>query len=255
MRPINDSELDELIQRKPILMLDIDRLTINFIDNIVRQSPARIRTKQGNKTLPLEIWLEILEWAKLWSLHALVQPQGLEDGSTNTLICAAIPEWNACGQLEYGWEVENYEYYLDQPGDGPDDDRPFPLPQTLEKVSTYKVPITALNQDDRMLCGDLTVPDVIAWAEDGECCLCGEGRYICAGCGSGPKITEDFSLNWVSGNCYYKLLCPLCIGVDDTREGLWQTDSDNEGEEGFFTEEEYSNWITSRFKELGYPPR
>ncbi|RSL62811.1 hypothetical protein CEP53_004612 [Fusarium sp. AF-6] len=252
MRPIDSSELDELIQRKPILMLDLDRLTINFIDNIVRQSPGHITTKQGNKRLPLEIWLEILEWAKLWYRHALMQPQGLDDGSTNTLICFEIPEWEACGQLEDDSAVRNYQYYLDRPGDGPDDDRPFLLPQTLDNILTYKVPITALNKDDRMLYGDLTVPDVIAWAEDGECGLCGQGRYICAGCGGGRQITENFFFDWASGDCSYRLLCPLCIGLKNARKGLWQEEARHEGKEGYFTDEEYDAWVQGLFQELGY---
>ncbi|KAJ3460716.1 hypothetical protein MRS44_011583 [Fusarium solani] len=212
MKPADPTKLNQLLQRKSILMLDAIGLTVNFIDTIVRQSPGLITTKKGKKTLPLELWLEILEWTREWSWHLLVQPQGLEDGSTNTLICAKIPEWNPCGRLQDNSDLEVYEYYLNQPGDGPNDDRPFTLPQTLDKDSTWKIPVTALGQEDMILCGDLRVPDVIARVENGE--------------------------------------CGICLGY--ARKDLWLTDDRNEGKEGYLTDEEYDAWVQNRFRELEY---
>ncbi|EEU43578.1 uncharacterized protein NECHADRAFT_82508 [Fusarium vanettenii 77-13-4] len=239
MKPVDPTKLDKLLQDKPVLMLDVNELSANFIETTIRRSPDFITTKKGKKTLPLELWLEILEWTRRWSCNLLVQPQRLEEGSIDIIVCAEIPSWKPCACLKNASAVRAYESYLDQPGDGPDENRPFCLPQDITEDSTWKIPVTALSQDDMILCGELRVPDVIAFFEDGKCYTCGQGRIICPGCGFGYQIAESFGFYQVSG-------------LEYTAEDLCLTDERNEGEEGCLTDEEYDAWVQSRFRELGY---
>ncbi|KAI8716326.1 hypothetical protein NCS52_00925800 [Fusarium sp. LHS14.1] len=254
MKPVDPTKLDKLLQNNPILMLDAIELSAKFIETTVRRSPDFITTKKGKKTLPLELWLEIIEWTREWSWNILVQPQRLEEGSTNTIVCTAIPSWNPCACLKNASAVRAYESYLDRPGDGPDENRPFRLPQDLTEDEdwTWKVPATALSQEKMILCGELIVPDVIALVEDGKCYTCVQGRSICPGRGFGYQIAEGFGFYQVSGDSSYSLLCPLCIGLEYAAEDLCLTDERNKGEEGCLTDEEYADWVQSRFRELGY---
>ncbi|RSL99005.1 hypothetical protein CEP52_009996 [Fusarium oligoseptatum] len=224
MRPIDNSDLNELLQRKPILMLDAIGLTINFIETLVRRSPSLITTNNGKKTLPLELWLEILEWTRLWRWPLLVQPQSLEEGSIDALVCASIPKWTRCGYLADDRGIK-----------GPKPQRPFLLPHAPTEASIFKVPITALGQESKLLYGGLTVSDIMARVEDGKRFVCEGNGSICAGCGGGHEITKNFSFDWVCGDCSYQLLCPLCIGLGYAEKSLWVTDDRYEGEEGYLT--------------------
>ncbi|KAH6975225.1 hypothetical protein BKA56DRAFT_733534 [Ilyonectria sp. MPI-CAGE-AT-0026] len=195
MRPVTCSSLDSRVEEKSILILDATLLYLNYIEGIV---PAGVSSKQGNKRLPLEIWRNILDFAvgdNNSHTYFLVQPQSLEQskaGST-TLICAAIPKWNRCGSLTEANLVYEYEYYLARPHDCLQDGgaRPFSLPSDEATPLMFRVPTAAL--DKEILFEELTVPDVIAWPERGQCYLCHRGRIFCAGCRDGKEIGEEWT--------------------------------------------------------------
>ncbi|KAK7409162.1 hypothetical protein QQX98_008655 [Neonectria punicea] len=251
MRPLNRCSLDHRVEKKSILMLDLTRLYLNYVENVV---PANISSKQGNKRLPLEIWHIILEMAAQHDkshIYTLVQPQSLEqsNGGPTTLLCAEIPEWNRCGDLEDPTVVWYYGYYLTNPYGSPEGggDRPFRLPD--DESAVFRIPTAAL--DKKILFEKVTVPDVIAWAEQGVCDFCGGGRRFCCGCGGGRQIAEEWTLAEHVGDCAIRMLCPLCMGVAFAEYSiLMQQDLERDCED--MTEEEYDAWEVSRFAELGY---
>lgn len=257
MRPVTRSSLDRRVEKKSILMLDATLLYLNYIEGVV---PASISSKQGNKQLPLEIWRNIIDLAARDNNsheYFLVQPQSLEQskaGST-TLICAAIPKWNRCGSLTEANLVYEYEYYLARPHGCSEDgsERPFSLPSDEASPIMFRIPTAAL--DKKILFERLTVPDVIAWPERGQCHLCHGGRSFCAGCRGGKEIDEEWTSVARLGDCSIDLLCPLCIGANFAEYSVSMQQeliSDCNKEEMEEKEKNYNNWAKRRFAELGY---
>jgi len=62
---------------------------------------------------------------------------------------------------------------------------------------------------------DVTVPDVIANIDDGDCCVCNGTRHICPGCTGG--VADKFE---VFMGCSVSLACPLCVGLDVSMEHM-----------------------------------
>lgn len=254
MRPVSCSSLDSRVEKKGILMLDVTLLFLNYIESVV---PANISSKQGNKQLPLEIWRNIIDLAARDNnshIYFLVQPRSLEQskaGST-TLICTGVPKWKRCGSLTNFNLVWNYEYYLARPHGCPQGggDRPFILPGDEATVVVFRIPTTALEK--KILFERLTVPDVISWAEQGECYLCDGARIFCAGCRDGMEVAERWTSAANIGDCSVRMLCPLCMGVDFAEGSIsmqqalrWESDTEE-------MEDKYDAWANRRFAELGY---
>ncbi|KAM5377527.1 hypothetical protein ACJZ2D_004896 [Fusarium nematophilum] len=265
MKPVTLSRLDSLFEHKPVLLLDIARLSINLINSSVNRSPGSISSKPGNKQLPLEIWLMILAFAaekpKLVRFN-LVQPQSLEHSNgASTLVCARIPGWDACGMLEGLESVWNYEYYLQRPNGSHNFDfeknkgtRPFDLPTANngDVATIFRIPTAVLERDSQMLFVRITVPDIIAWVERGECDLCGGSRRFCAGCRDGSKIAEEWTSWTNAGDCGVRILCPLCIGVEFANESIGrQRELDWSDAADAAEEDEYIEWKNTRLRELG----
>jgi hypothetical protein len=252
MRPVSSSRLDSRVRKKSILMLDITRLSVNYIENA---APGNISSKQGSKYLPLEIWLEILDLAVQDDnshKYRLVQPRSIEHSKAGptTLICAEVPEWDTCGLLEDPTIVWNYEYYLARPHTCRPDvgDRPFNLPD--DKAPVYRIPTAAL--DKKMLFERLTVADVIAWVDQGECHLCNEARSFCTCCRYGIEVAEEWTSATHLGDCWITMLCPLCIGVGFAEDSISMQQELLRSSNLDMTEDEYEEWVNERFTELGY---
>ncbi|KAK7427757.1 hypothetical protein QQZ08_005695 [Neonectria magnoliae] len=251
MRPVSLCSLDHRVEKKSILMLNITRLYLNYVESVV---PANISSKQGNKRLPLEIWHIIFEMAALNDKshsYTLVQPQSLKQSKAGftTLLCAEIPEWNTCGNLEDPHLVWYYEHYLTNPYSCPEGggDRPFRLPDNESAV--FRIPTAAL--DKKILFEKLAIPDVIAWTEQGVCDFCGGGRTFCAGCRDGKQIAEEWTSASHLGDCAIRMLCPLCMGADFAEDSIsMQQELLKDRPE--MSEDEYDAWENRRFAELGY---
>lgn len=254
MRPVCCSSLDSRVEKKSILMLDVTLLYLNYIESV---GPAKISSKQGNKQLPLEIWCTILDLAARDNnshRYFLVQPRSLERskaGST-TLLCAGVPEWNQCGSLTDVNLVCDYEDYLARPHGCPQGggERPFSLPSDEATAFMFRIPTAAL--DKKILFERLTVPDVIARVEQGECHLCDGARIFCAGCRDGREVAENWTSATRVGDCSIRMLCPLCMGTEFASDSIsmqqalkWESATEE-------MEDEYDAWANSRFAELGY---
>ncbi|KAM0430010.1 hypothetical protein ACHAPT_006016 [Fusarium lateritium] len=160
MKPVTPSQFDSTAEAKKILILNMTRLSIQFVSFLVNKSPGNITTKQGDKRLPLELWREILTLAETDSKcgnYWLVQAQSMEEhGTQRTLVCAEITEWNKCGLLQDWIAVYEYQLYLDYPGKGPEPRRPFVLPEAGDQDSTVKVNESLLSPENEVLFSDLS---------------------------------------------------------------------------------------------------
>ncbi|KAF4986292.1 hypothetical protein FDECE_16025 [Fusarium decemcellulare] len=253
MRPVETSDIDLLVERGSILILDEDSLAVKFVGEIIHRSPSYISTKTGNKCLPTEIWMEILAWAELDAnnhFYSPVYPVSVEqNGTESVLSCRFLDGWDPCGQIEKGRSIKVYEKYLKKPLQQLGDARPFDLPDS--NADGVMIPINLLTPDQEFLFHRIKVPDMIARLEEGECGLCGDGRWHCPGCRDGREILENFTSIVRSPGCGYHMFCPLCIGVKYAEESLSQV-GEGWAKDEPMSDEEYEAWQMRRFAELGY---
>ncbi|KAF4462704.1 hypothetical protein FALBO_10493 [Fusarium albosuccineum] len=253
MKPVETSDIDLLVERGSILILDQDSLAIHFVGETIRRSPNCISTKTSNKCLPTEIWMEILAWAELDAdCHSCdpVYPVRVEqNGTESALCCRFLKGWNPCGEIENGWSMWIYEKYLQGPLQQLEDARPFELPDA--NAAVVMIPINMLTPDQKFLFHEIEVPDMISRVEKGACGLCWNGRWHCPGCGGGREIMQDFTSIEHSPGCGYHMFCPLCIGVYYAQESLCQ-EVEDWAEDELMSDEEYGAWQMKRLAELGY---
>ncbi|KAI8712723.1 hypothetical protein NCS52_01371100 [Fusarium sp. LHS14.1] len=216
MKQVTISQLDTIVKRNEVCLLDMTHLTIQFVKRLVNHSPGNIATKQGNKRLPLEMWWEILAWAEMTDpnhhTYRLVQALSLEEhGTQRILACAKIPKWNPCGLLETEEACNKYRACLKRPGKGQNPNRPFVLPDTNNQDSLIKIKDSLTGRDSKILFRALSVSDVISRAEKGECFLCASDRWCFL-----PRDYEDdgfFGFALPRGITGSAIPCPLCIDV------------------------------------------
>lgn len=242
MRPVTPSRLDGILERKEVCLLNLTRFTIQFVTNLVNQSPGNITTKQGNKQLPLELWWDILAWAEMdprYHTYSLVQAQFLEEhGTQRSLVCAEIPEWNTCGLLEEEDARVEYNAYLNRPGEGDDPNRPFHLPDASNQHSIIKIKDSLMGPDSEILFRGISVSDIISRAEEGVCSFCNSDRWVFLYRDYADEGIFGFGLAY--GMTGESIPCPLCINAS-TPESLDEIES-----------EEYDQEIREAFERVGY---
>ncbi|KPM36028.1 hypothetical protein AK830_g10536 [Neonectria ditissima] len=259
MKAVESSHLENLVQHRPILILNLTCHGASFIDTLIRRSPGSIVSKHGGKLLPLEIWFQILEMATEdvdTQSYCLVRPRCLEnDASGSVLVCEWVEQKKLCGSLDDRWDVETYEDCISQPENVvqyAEEDQPFRLPETFDSATAIRIHKATLSSDIKVLFADITVPDVIAWVEYGNCETCDATRIMCIECSNGRWAADNF-IGWGTRDCSVRLLCPLCLGLGYGEESMSQTGVPiEEQDEDYMTDQEYHNWVQTRFKELGY---
>ncbi|KAJ3530009.1 hypothetical protein NM208_g4336 [Fusarium decemcellulare] len=260
MHPVDVTGLKKLITAGTVLILDKTRLTISYVNHKVRRCPRNITSKQGNTSLPLELWLHILDWAEFdvnSHQYALVQARCIEAGETGpTIVCRHVHTWDPCRNIESGCDVPEYELYLEEP-EGQHIDLALKNPLVLLNPNgnnpVTKVPLKALQPGHAILYSKVEVPDIIAWLENGWCGLC-FCRRIDTGHPAGMEICEMWSTQAGSRWSDYpsSMDCPLCIGFDYCEQSLIQENSGQYLPVEMMPEEEYCEWRSRRFRELGY---
>ncbi|KAF4967942.1 hypothetical protein FSARC_4595 [Fusarium sarcochroum] len=257
MKPVEEADINAIVEQGSILILDMTQLAINFIHEIICHSPNHISTKNG-KSLPSEIWLQILSWMECddeGRLYPPVYPFPIQDSKTGPiLVCKALESWSTCGDIKMGDYFNAYQDYLRYPHKVQDNhDRPFQLPECQD--GAISIPINSLRSDKKFLFHNVDVADMIAWGEDGACSLCGSGREFCAGCRGVGDILEEFVYLPSSADCSVRVLCPLCIGRTFAEASLEVQAFDDgwaQDEEIAQWEEEYDAWVGERMIQLGY---
>lgn len=259
MRPVISTKtalIEKLVRDKPMLLLNKTRFSFSFICSIVYQSPNLISTREGKKTLPMELWLMIIDFAlqdENEDDFTLARPRDLQpstDGADHegqVLICDEYEHHTECNGLAVD---EVLTEFLKDP------DTTKGVAQVRDSLPsltghTFAVNLNLLSEDSKpeFLYWDLEIPDIISWLKYGSCWLCGGARELCPGCGTWADhiLAERF-------RCGYDVACPICIGTNYAGEyfSLLHT-MDTDGEE--VTEEEWDELeteVTERKKQLGY---
>ncbi|KAF5530390.1 hypothetical protein FPHYL_14086 [Fusarium phyllophilum] len=282
MKPVESKDLDSLVKLNSIVIFDIDCWGASYLRNILSHGPSHITTKQGNKTLPTELWLEILELTEIdvdENTYKLVYGIELTRKSANgsriepTLICNVLEEWKKCGQLRDGCHVRVYEKCLKDPSYeiDPQKDRvkedmePFFRITKTVRENAYWILVSHLRFQEDFLFHNIEVPDIIARLEDGDCHLCWGDRSLdlCR-----PDTCEDASF-FCGGTlchrwCYHDTLCGLCLGADyasdhldimfEKCEGAHSDDEEVEEdtEEEKMEKKRFRLRLKRRYQELGY---
>ncbi|KAF5711075.1 hypothetical protein FMUND_9225 [Fusarium mundagurra] len=288
MLPVESEDLERLVKLNSILILDIDCWGASYLRNILAHGSAHITTKQGNKTLPPELWLDILDQVEYYIDEDTYKPVygvAITSGSTNggsgtesALVCNVLEEWKKCGDLTDGNRINAYNrclrnpsYKLDPEKDwiAKDEKYYFTITKTVQENS-YSIPVSHLRFKGDFLFRKIRVPDLIARFEDGECSLCGGDRYL----DSARPTRREEALMFCNETefhrqCYWHgVVCPLCIGgeyadayleiLKSSCRNYGYDDDDDDDEEEEETEEERiekdttRNWIRERYRELGY---
>ncbi|RKK79770.1 hypothetical protein BFJ71_g16116 [Fusarium oxysporum] len=65
MKSMKTQDLDSLVKLKSILVFSVDCWGASYLRNILTHGSTHITTKQGNKTLPTELWIDILDLVEL----------------------------------------------------------------------------------------------------------------------------------------------------------------------------------------------
>jgi hypothetical protein len=266
MRPVESGEVHDLLDWKPLLLLNKTLFGPAFVDSIVSRSPTLIKSK-GGKELPLELWISILAFAVAENSepqdYALVRPfilETREDGGKD-LICQRFKRWTAFGTIQTSSEVEDYHVFLAHP------DRnlgsyhnPF---RNRDYGNPIRIPTELLDSTIDFLHVRLTVPDVIKYLEGSSCQLCWSERTI-GGNGVGCRVAHRFLGGWEvrfwDALSDLPMLCPLCVGLEHAIECLQRRVP---LEQGYATyREEYTLWLETKLQGLGFgkisnprPPR
>lgn len=280
MRPVKEKHLEVLLECHSILLFDRTAWVTTYIESIIRRNPTHIATKTGNKTLPTDLWLDILDVVDIHKNeheYCLVYPVEMSSVQANckepepALVCNIVENWAHFGQIKNGVELECYETWLDAPltkyegedNNNEEDDydeedyetykvpkNPFMISTTVLPGKSVTIPISDLNFESPFLYRKLGAPDVISWIHYGDCELCGNNdRHFCAGCG-GCRVLNKFDYgDRDGGDCSLRMLCPLCIGVEYAQRSFVYDPYDDSDEE---TSRSYIKWFSDRKKELGY---
>ncbi|KAM0344458.1 hypothetical protein ACHAPU_007430 [Fusarium lateritium] len=197
MKPVSKRHVSQLLELGSILILDETLWSVSYINHLICRNPANVSTKIGHKTLPTELWLQILSWAQLrlrshqFTLIYAVGTGLVQDGAGReelALICNEVKEWRACGELRNGAIIDVYQKYLWNPSYVPTtQDRgeilahyrrygehvikiediaecPFKVTKTAED-DAISIPISHLGFETRFLFRSIKVPDMISFLE------------------------------------------------------------------------------------------
>ncbi|KAF5543906.1 hypothetical protein FMEXI_6840 [Fusarium mexicanum] len=280
MKPVETEDLESLVKLNSILIFDIDRWGASYLRNILSHGPSHITTKQGNKTLPTELWLEILDLTEITvneNTYKLVYGIESTHKSTNgsriepTLICNVLDERKGCTELRDGYDVWLFEKCLRDPSftdiRGRQDKEPFPFLRITKSAreNAFSISVSHLRFQEDFLFHNIKVPDIIARLEDGDCHLCGGDRSLDL-CRSDNRENASLFYAGVLSHrwCHHSTICGLCIGADyasdhlDIMFGKCEGAHSDDEEEEEDTEEEkmekksFRKRLKRRFQELGY---
>ncbi|KAF5649494.1 cuticle-degrading protease [Fusarium tjaetaba] len=284
MKAVESKDLESLVRLNSILIFNVGCWGVSYLRNILSHGPEHITAKQSNKTLPTELWLEILNLAEIRinkNTYKLVYGIEITEKSTNgstiepTLICNVLEEWKDCGELESGDHVEVYEKCLKDPSYeiDPEKDRvekdiePFFKITKTALENAYRIPVSHLRFQGDFLFHNIEVPDIIARLEYGFCNLCINGRSLDIYLYDARDRASFFCGAVLShGSCGHDAICPLCLGYEYADEYLdvmygkcadrysdeEEEEEEEDTEEEKMAKERFKKRLQKRYQDLGY---
>lgn len=217
MHPLTSDLLQnsqKLLSEKPILLLDTATLSIHYLIYLVL---ARSIPQNLGGSLPLEIWFEILEHysVSLKPYSEAVRPDSISrDGDVLLLRCRKM-----------ALHIDFFDYLPCEIGHEKAIRKMLQRPEVEDwldghndTTTTFIVPFSSIATTT--LCPGLrlpnclftavTIPDVIAFIQDGNCEFCEGERTFWP-----DSKSQLFDVHLVEGSV---LPCPLCMGVDSMAE-------------------------------------
>ncbi|KAF5001514.1 hypothetical protein FGRMN_985 [Fusarium graminum] len=285
MKPVNKRHVKQLLRLGSILILDETLWSASYLNDLICRNPANVSTKLGNKTLPTELWFEILSWVKVRSRsHEYTPIYAVGTGSVQdsagreqlALICNEVKEWRACGQLMSGTVIDVYEKYLNEPSYIPTEreveevpyyydwstrslspnmikdnaECPFVVTNNAED-NAMRIPISHLKFEIKFLFRSIEVQDMISFLEGGDCHLCDGSRWVDYYHRSNKEELETYCGTVACHTrCQHDVFCPLCMGRHNADQSI-ELSCDRHGEPEL-TDEEFDEWADERLRELGY---
>ncbi|KAI4187957.1 MAG: hypothetical protein L6R41_002461 [Letrouitia leprolyta] len=224
MRPLISADLTStLLSKKPILLVNTSILPLRsftryILANAFHGAAGRI---------PTETWLKIIGYAKIQNArYEVIQPIDMtsseKTGTTlhrralrldvdtwknkyeviNTNQCLASPP--TYDQTPGGVEYEFNPLKIDTV-------YAIPYPRPAPMITGSNTPVSIILALTLLTClfTSITVPDLIACLEEGDCWICERKRSICPGCTGG--VAQEFEAFM---SCGVDLTCPLCMGLE-----------------------------------------
>jgi len=255
MKPVSPKNaIAQVSDDKPLMLLNRRLLEVVRIRRLLAFGSANIKTK-GGLVLSIELWDLILEFlAGAKKPFCFAQGISLRNTSKGQILHfrkVYLEEGPLCGYLENTEEVEAFEGFMDRPNHHAAllFDEPI-----IHPGKTYDIVIPSadidLPADPPFLFSDLTVPDVIAHIEGGNCWFCKavrQSRFFCPGCTGG--VVDNFGMRM---GCGVNLACPLCLGIDFSREHKAFLEKYYREPAPEDEEKDVNDWIQDRMDELGY---
>ena len=241
MRPLKPAELNkDFLLKKPILLLDINKLPINSLVDIILEN----QFQGAAAKLPTELWLKVIDHCTTSSKFKPVVltsfaslPHGrqlvkckevvdLELGDFGDRYAVMAAEEFMASTTAYKPHSFGEEYRSSEIAPGLIDPRDEERRTALHEISAdegdkeYSVIISThvttslassastLKIRDCLFTA-VTVPDIVARLDDGECWVCDGSGNICPGCTGGVAQKFDAFMG-----CGADLACPLCMGLD-----------------------------------------
>ncbi|QPC72467.1 hypothetical protein HYE68_003219 [Fusarium pseudograminearum] len=266
MPSLKKEHLEAAVEQNPVCLLGLTSWSVDYIlHKFNHGGTCTIASKQGNKTLPPELWNMILSYLDE-DIFCPVYPIGVtfvqidHDNLEPAVIFNRIDTWWGFGDIRNGFDLSYYNDWLLNPSYEPVEEKkkrrpeyyPFPdFSKTVLPGQSVTIPVSNLEFNDDFLVHGLEVPEMIAFCERGECHLCDGRRKFCARCPDGKAVMEKFTRIHPSRvSCGTQMLCPLCIGVEYAMKSVCETAGWFDGER--MSDEEYQEWSGKRLKRLGY---
>ncbi|KAG8667491.1 hypothetical protein FPOAC2_12656 [Fusarium poae] len=120
MYPVKSEDLETLVEQNTILFLDMNSWPAGYVRRVIERSPSYITTKDGNKTLPAELWymiLSFLEEHQYWPVYPVKMSSVQLDHENRepAFICNIVTDWRRFGSVENPNDLHDYENYLMDP--------------------------------------------------------------------------------------------------------------------------------------------
>ncbi|RGP69247.1 cuticle-degrading protease [Fusarium longipes] len=241
MKPVEQSDLKDLLNKGSFLILDVTLWGTSYLYDTICRGPSHITTKTGNKTLPTELWLEIISYTNEHvdkHVYELVYPTGIRSVQMNggdaepALICNSLQfwGWTTSGKLEPGSHVVLYEDNLHSPwhviteADWSDfeyiEQDIFQVFRSAEDP-VFSIPLSSITTKIQFLFHDIKIEHVIQWFGLGFHFFCHNLRDL-----DDDSVYSD-SFDEAYADEYHHLLavCPLCLSFDYTDESINMCDS------------------------------
>lgn len=195
MKPVtSETDLTTLFENGSILMMKSHPEGIRFITQVLA-STSRTMTSKGGISLPNELWNRIIPLAAsdTQPVFCFVQITSING---DLLTCREICDggWPFCGELASADEIELFERLLAKPNATTTSTSELKIPPIKPKWKSpnrFEVRISPPEdelRDKEVLFHDITVPDVIAFMENGDCGFCRnvcQKFFYCPGCTGG----------------------------------------------------------------------